>query len=231
MNNTTIEELTVGEIVTNDFRTSVIFKNAGIDFCCGGKQTLEEACRKQGIDPQNLMLEINALDNQSSTYQNFKDWDPVFLSDYIVNTHHKFVLKNLPELVFYTGKIASVHGENHPELKEIATLFEEINNELRQHLHNEEEVLFPAIKDVINNNSEKSKKLIHSEIKRMLGEHDFAGGSMDKINQLTKGYQLPEDACKTYEVTLKLLEQFEDDLHTHVHLENNILFPKALKLT
>jgi regulator of cell morphogenesis and NO signaling len=152
------------------------------------------------------------------------------LSQYIVNTHHKFVLKNLPELVFYTQKIASVHGENHPELAEVAGLFVKINDELLQHLKNEEEVLFPAIQEVINTNSITAKKTIVSEITRMADEHEFAGGAMDEINRITKGYKVPEDGCNTYRVAFQLLEQFEDDLHTHVHLENNILFPKALEL-
>lgn len=230
MTQTVTDNLTVGEIVTNDFRTASIFKNAGIDFCCGGKQTLEEACRDKGISKDELEKELNELDTQSFPAHNFKEWEPDFLSDYIVNTHHKFVLKNLPELLFYTEKIARVHGENHPELIEVASLFEEINNELLQHLKNEEEVLFPAIKEIQNNPSEKVKKTIQSEIERMFGEHDFAGGAMEKINQLTDNYQVPGDACKTYDVSLKLLQQFEDDLHVHVHLENNILFPKALKL-
>jgi regulator of cell morphogenesis and NO signaling len=162
---------------------------------------------------------------------NFKNWDPVFLSEYIMNTHHKFVLKNLPELVFYTQKIASVHGDHHPELIEVADLFVKINAELLQHLKNEEEVLFPAIKEVVNTGSAKAKATIVSETARMFDEHDFAGGAMDNINKITKGYKVPDDGCNTYKVAYKLLEQFEDDLHTHVHLENNILYPKALELT
>lgn len=226
-----LQNLTVGEIVANDFRTSSVFKKAGIDFCCGGKQSLNDACIEKGIDAVQLENEIlTATEEPMNEFMNFKNWDPVFLSEYIVNTHHKFVLKNLPELVFYTQKIASVHGENHSELVEVADLFVKINTELLQHLKNEEEVLFPAIKDVINTNSATAKKTIVSEITRMLDEHDFAGGAMDEINRITKGYQIPADGCNTYRVAFKLLEQFEDDLHTHVHLENNILFPKALEL-
>jgi regulator of cell morphogenesis and NO signaling len=226
-----LQNLTVGEIVANDFRTSSAFKKAGIDFCCGGKQSFSEACIEKGIDAVQLENEIlTATEEPMNEFMNFKNWNPVFLSEYIVNTHHKFVLKNLPELVFYTQKIASVHGENHSELVEVADLFVKINAELLQHLKNEEEVLFPAIKDVINTNSTTAKKTIVSEITRMLDEHDFAGGAMDEINRITKGYQVPADGCNTYRVAFKLLEQFEDDLHTHVHLENNILFPKALEL-
>jgi regulator of cell morphogenesis and NO signaling len=224
--------LSVGEIVANDFRTSSLFKNAGIDFCCGGKQSLSEACIEKGIDAAQLENEILKVSKEPlNEFINFKNWNPVFLADYIVNTHHKFVLKNLPELVFYTQKIANVHGEHHLELIEVANLFDKINAELLQHLKNEEEVLFPAIKEVVNTNSETAKKTIISEIARMEGEHEFAGGAMDEINKITKGYLVPADGCSTYQVAFKLLEQFEDDLHTHVHLENNILYPKALNLT
>jgi regulator of cell morphogenesis and NO signaling len=226
-----IVNLTVGEIVANDFRTAGIFKSAGIDFCCGGRQKFGEACSERGIDTIKLETEIQNVTNEpQNEFMNFKSWPPSFLADYIVNTHHKFVLKNLPELVFYTQKIANVHGDNHSELVQVATLFGQINTELLQHLKNEEEVLFPAIKDLIASGSEKSKETIVSEITRMFGEHDFAGGAMDEINRITKGFEVPEDGCNTYRVAFKLLEQFEDDLHTHVHLENNILFPKALEL-
>ena len=226
------ENLTVGEIVANDFRTSAIFKKAGIDFCCGGKQSFSDACTVNGINSIELENEILKITEEPvNEFMNFKNWDPVFLSEYIVNTHHKFVLKNLPDLVFYTQKIASVHGDHHPELIEVADLFVKINTELLQHLKNEEEVLFPAIKEVLNTNSATAKKTIVSEITRMAGEHEFAGGAMDEINRITKGYQVPADGCNTYRVAFKMLEQFEDDLHTHVHLENNILYPKALQLT
>ena len=225
------KNLSVGEIVANDFRTSSVFKKAGIDFCCGGKQSFSDACNEKSIDPVELENEILKITEEPvNEFMNFKNWDPVFLSEFIVKTHHKFVIKNLPELVFYTRKIANVHGDNHTELIEVADLFEKINDELLQHLKNEEEVLFPAIKNAVNTNSSKAKEIIVSEIERMTGEHEFAGGAMDEINRITKGYTVPEDGCNTYRVAFKMLEQFEDDLHMHVHLENNILYPKALEL-
>ena len=231
MSNQTIIEPTIGEIVANDFRAASMFKEAGIDFCCGGNKSLTQACKEKGADPSLLSKQLETLAlTPVSGAMNFKEWDLSFLSDYIVNTHHKFVLKNLPELVFYTQKIATVHGDHHPELIEVATLFTKINEELLQHLKNEEEVLFPAIKEAEKNASPIVKATIVSEITRMQGEHEFAGGAMDTINVLTNNYFIPEDACNTYRVSLKLLEQFEDDLHIHVHLENNILYPKALKL-
>lgn len=224
-------EPTIGEIVANDFRAASIFKEAGIDFCCGGNKSITEACREKGADEPDLIRQLDALTQTPVTgAMNFKDWELGFLSDYIVNTHHKFVLKNLPELVFYTHKIAEVHGGHHTELIEVNSLFTKINEELLQHLKNEEEVLFPAIKEAEKIATPGVKSTIISEITRMQGEHEFAGGAMDKINVLTQNYLIPDDACNTYRVALKLLEQFEDDLHIHVHLENNILYPKALKL-
>jgi regulator of cell morphogenesis and NO signaling len=222
---------TLGEIVSTDFRAAEIFKNEGIDFCCGGKKTLLQACTEKGVDVGGLVEKLSYLANSPAIpSQDFNEWDLDFLADYISNTHHKYVKKTLPELLVYTQKVAGAHGAKHPEMIEVAGLFEKLNNELTQHLMNEEVVLFPAIKRAIKNSDPDARSTIASEIKRMNEEHDFAGGTMDTINSLTSGYRIPEGACSTYHVTLKLLQQFEDDLHIHVHLENNILFPKALEV-
>lgn len=222
---------TVGEIVSDDFRAAEIFINAGIDFCCGGNQTLEGACMAKKLEIKLFEQKLSDLDNiPKSQTQNFKEWNLDFLCDYIQNTHHKVVEKLLPQLRAYTEKIANVHGGNHSELIDIADIFSKLNSELSVHLKKEEDVLFPAIKDFLNTKSENSKQIIISEITRMKGEHEAAGGGMDRINELSNNYKLPVDACNTYSVAYKLLREFEDDLHIHVHLENNILFPKALKL-
>lgn len=227
----TTKETLIGEIVAEDFRTAELFKDAKIDFCCGGQMSLEQACSEQGVDTDKFMEDLTALsETPDNSGRNYKEWALDFLCDYIVNTHHKYVLKALPDLDLYTKKIASVHGDNHKELIEVADLFSQLKDELSQHLKNEEEVLFPAIKEALNSGSPESKRTIASEIKRMSSEHEFAGGAMDRINQITNNYSLPADACGTYQVSFKLLEQFEDDLHIHVHLENNILYKKALTL-
>lgn len=225
------ENALLGELVTEDFRIAEVFKHAGIDFCCGGKKTLEQACMEKNIDLKSIEQEIRAIEKAPVLSNvNFKNWEPGFLADYIMNTHHKYVLKTLPDLVFYTKKIASVHGQHHPELIEVAKLFEEISKELQQHLQKEEEVLFPAIKSAVQNSTAELQSVISSEISRMSSEHEFAGGAMDKINEITAGYTIPQDGCNSYQVAFRMLRQFEDDLHIHVHLENNILYPKALKL-
>jgi len=226
------KELTIGEIVAQDYRAASVFKDAGIDFCCGGKKTIDQTCSEKGINREGLIQKLEDLKTiPNTTVYNYNEWDPGFLCDYIVNTHHKYVLKSLPTLVSYTEKIASVHGTGHPELAEVADLVSQVNRELLQHMKNEEEVLFPAIKDAINTGSKTAKTRIVSEITRLSDEHEFAGGAMDKINSITNGYDVPADGCNTYTVAFKLLSEFEDDLHTHVHLENNILFPKAIMST
>jgi regulator of cell morphogenesis and NO signaling len=226
-----LKDVQVGEIVTRDFRAAEVFKNVGIDYCCGGAQSLEDACKEKNLDLSDLELELESLqETPSNQAHRFNDFKLDFLCDYIENTHHKTVLRLLPQLVGYTQKIADVHGAHHTELIQIAALFAQINTELLKHLKNEEEVLFPAIKEVLKSGSTEAKAVVVSEITRMKGEHEFAGGAMDKINVLSGNYSVPADGCSTYEVTYKLLEQFEDDLHVHVHLENNILYPKALKL-
>ena len=225
------EEMTVGQIVTADFRAAAIFRNAGIDFCCGGDKSLGLACREKNTSETDLLEELNELAKTEPTPGvNYNEWDLGFLADYIVNTHHKFVMKTLPEMVIYTKKIHTAHGMNHPELTEIAILSQKVNEELLQHLKKEEEVLFPAIKEVLKNDSMAAKGVILSEIYRMKSEHEFAGEAMDRINELAGGYIVPEDGCVTYKLTYDLLKRFEDDLHVHVHLENNILYPKALRL-
>ncbi len=225
------ENKLLGTIVADDFRTAEVFMQAGIDFCCGGKKTLREACQEKALDVSALVGKLELLEESPVTPGlNFNEWSLDFLADYIVNSHHKYVVKALPDLLFYTRKIAGVHGDRHRELLQVAEIMVHLNKELLQHLKQEEDVLFPAIKDVIQHDSAAARKTIASEIARMSGEHEFAGSAMDTINAITHGYVVPEDGCETYRLTYKLLHQFEDDLHVHVHLENNILYPKALQL-
>lgn len=218
----------LGEIVTENFRTASVFKEAGLDFCCGGSRSLKDACVEKNIDPE-LVAEKILNTAEENDYKSFKysEWSPVFLSDFIINTHHRYIQKALPDLLFYTDKIARVHGTRHKELYQVASLFSELNDDLRQHLKKEEELLFPAIRHVSEKKSGRDKPLIKSLLKKMATEHEVAGDTMDRINSLTQGYKVPEDGCNTYALTMKLLSEFEDDLHVHVHLENNILYPAA----
>jgi regulator of cell morphogenesis and NO signaling len=147
-----------------------------------------------------------------------------------MNTLNKTLVKRLLKLSFYTETIADVHGFRHPELLKIAMQFTKINIELKQHLAKEEEILFPAIKEVMLTNSSDSKSITVSEIGGLRKEHNFTKNVLDDIKDVSKNYTVPPDTGLMYLLTYKLLEQLEDDLLTHIHLENNILFPKALKL-
>lgn len=219
------------DIVTNDFRAATILKKNGINFCCGGGITLKQACSEKGIDTENLVSKLKEVVSLPVIpSQNFNDWKLDFLTEYIKNTHHKYVMETSPEIEAYTIKISGKHGTDHPELLEVAGLFAQLKKELMQHLQYEEEILFPAIKEAFQNKVVDSKTTISSEIDRMRDNHEFTGGLMKKINELTSGYLVPDGACNSYLVSLKLLQQFEEDLYTHIHLENNILFPKALRL-
>lgn len=223
---------TIGDIVAKDYNAASVFREAGIDFCCGGNKTLENACAEKGIDPEKLVRDLEKAESgRGGVTLKFNEWEPGFLCDYIINVHHTFVRKSLPELVHYTQKIAGVHGERHPELQEVARLFRQINDELLAHLKKEEEVLFPAIKRMSGENKAEAKRIVNAELNSLTAEHESAGNSMDRINVITGNYKVPADACNTYRITLDLLEKFEFDLHTHVHLENNILFPKSLKIS
>jgi regulator of cell morphogenesis and NO signaling len=159
-----------------------------------------------------------------------------FLADYIINTHHSYIRKTLPDIRSYAEKVKTVHGSAHPELFRILELVEEINAELTAHLIKEEKVLFPYIKELVAaKNNIKPLSAAHfgtvqNPIHMMEIEHELVGKNLDEIRKLSHNYTLPEDACASYQLLYRILDEFEEDLHLHIHLENNILFPKSLEL-
>lgn len=228
---------TIGELVAKDFRKAQVFKKYGIDFCCGGKKSVAQVCEEKGVNPAQLEQELNALpDKNASRETDYTTWELPFLADFIVNVHHKYVREAIPALYEYTAKIARVHGSRHPELLEVAKHFVNVANELEAHMPKEERVLFPYIKqlDEANKSGVKLDKpsfgSIQNPINMMEMEHEAAGDELESIRSLTNNYTLPADACATYQVAFAKLQEFEEDLHRHIHLENNILFPKALEL-
>ncbi|WP_440999251.1 iron-sulfur cluster repair di-iron protein [Fodinibius sp. SL11] len=234
MNNT--EERTVGQIVKDDYRTAQIFQQYKLDFCCGGNHTIEEACAKNDIDPSVVYSALEELNSDGQKDDNYDQWSLDFLVDYIVNNHHEFTRNKLPEIGKYAKKVAKVHGDRHEELHEIYYEFTMLHTEIFNHLDKEERILFPYIKELVEaeKNGTKPEKPEFEEaanpIAMMEEEHDEAGTSIAKIRKLSNDFTPPEDACTTYRILFKNLEAFEQDLHKHVHLENNILFPKALEL-
>lgn len=231
------KEATIGEMVTKDFRKAEVFKKFGLDFCCGGKKTLNKACAEKGIDIVELEKQLQAVENVSvSSSQDYASWDLDFLSDYIVNTHHKYVIRSMPAISEYTQKVAKVHGQNHPEAIEIANLFQQVRAELESHMIKEENILFPYIKELVTAQKNKSKigpcpfGTIANPISMMESEHELVGDISETIGKLTNDFVPPADACTTYRLSYSALKEFIDDLHQHIHLENNILFPKAIQL-
>jgi len=226
---------TLGALAAKDLRKAEIFKKYGLDFCCGGKKTVKEACAEKGLDVTKIEQELQQADKNVLTRTlPYGDWSLDFLADYIVNTHHTYVRKTLPELRGYALKVAQVHGSRHPELVTIHHLVEAINKELSEHLEEEETSVFPFIKKIVaaSNNKEAAAQLgsVQSPVTQMEAEHEQAGKILESIRNISNNYALPEDACASYGLLFKMLQDFEDDLFTHIHLENNILFPKALEL-
>lgn len=228
MNTLTLSQKPVGEIVAEDYRTAQVLRSYGLDFCCGGGRTLEKACSSKKIELEQVVADIEALDLMDNTEDNYNEWSLDFLTDYIVNNHHSFVRKMLPEISFYAEKVARVHGERDPELYDILHNVQLLRSEMLGHLQKEEEELFPQIKELVT--QKKTGSVKSAIVEALEEEHDKAGDLMARIEELTNGFNPPSNACASYRVLFQNLEGFQQDLHKHVHLENNILFPKALKL-
>lgn len=233
----TLEKKTIGEFVAQDFRTAAIFSKYGIDFCCKGNRTIDEVCEKKEIGSDELLDQLNTvLATKGDSGIDFKSWPLDLLADYIEKTHHRYVEEKTPVLLQFLNKLEKVHGANHPELLEINALFKGCAGELAQHMKKEELILFPFIKKMvkatINHEAiqEPGFGTIKNPIAMMMQEHENEGDRFVKIVSLTNNYTPPADACNTYRVTFAMLEEFEQDLHKHIHLENNILFPKAIVL-
>ena len=227
---------TIGEIVVEDYRTARVFEKYRIDFCCGGKVSLAAACREKGIDLAMIDREIEAAQGESAEQgRNYGAWELSFLADYIVNTHHAWLKENTGQIAAYAHKIAEVHGAHHPEVIEIARIFDRMATDMTSHLREEEEIFFPAVKRLEaarkagTTPEAKDRDTLTSCLESLHHEHDEIGAAVHMIRQLAKGYVIPEDVCTTYALTYRKLKEFEDELHTHVHLENNILFPKAAR--
>lgn len=233
----TLEKITIGEYVAKDFRTAALFSKFGIDFCCNGNRSIEEACEKKAVNPDDLLKEIESiLTSKSDSGIDFNAWPIDLLADYIEKTHHRYVVEKTPVVLQFLDKLSRVHGANHPELIEINELFKGCADELAQHMKKEEQILFPFVKNMVH--AIISDELIEqphfgtveNPIAMMMHEHDAEGERFRKIAALSNNYTPPSDGCNTYKVTFAMLEEFEQDLHKHIHLENNILFPKATKL-
>ncbi len=230
------KETIIGELVAKDYRTASIFKKNNIDFCCNGNRTIENACLQKKLDADKMVDELNRLANQNAQATNdYNSWPLDLLADYIEKKHHRYVEAKIPEILPFLEKVVRVHGDNHPELTEVERLFKESAGELTAHMKKEELILFPFIRKMVNaehTGAEVSSPFgtVENPIKAMMAEHENEGERFREIAELTNGYTPPADACNTYRVTFGLIQEFENDLHLHIHLENNILFPKSIIL-
>lgn len=230
---------TIGSIVAEDYRTAIVFSRFKIDFCCKGARTLEEVCNLKEIDPSLLIEALWEIKNNAVQPDDadVRRWSATELGEYVEKVHHHYVRENTPILAAYLKKVAAVHGERHPELREIFTLFQESTVDLLNHMVKEETVLFPAIKRMerLVENSERPEEpfffgTVENPIATMRHEHTTEGERFERIASLSHSYTPPADACNTYRVAFAKLQEYEADLHRHIHLENNILFHKAVEL-
>lgn len=231
-----IQEKTIGDFVAENFRTAEVFKKYHIDFCCKGGRTVEEACDNKKVSPEQIYQELEEIANRKSEDIDFNSWPLDLLADYVEKTHHKYVEEKSAMLIPYLNKLCKVHGERHPELFEINELFIGSAQDLAAHMKKEELILFPFIKQMVEakKNGEPLPAprfgTVENPVAMMKHEHEAEGERFVKIAELTNDYEFPDDACGTYQVTYKMLEDFQNDLHKHIHLENNILFPKAIAM-
>jgi regulator of cell morphogenesis and NO signaling len=225
----------VGEIVAIYPGASNLFKANSIDFCCGGNRTLESVLRKQGIEESEFLAELNASFEEEGkrTLSREIDWlsEPsAGLIDHVVHTHHAYIQKELPLLSEFTTKVLRVHGqEQGAVLSGLHRLFHTMKLELEQHLISEEEQIFPLIKQYEREPSEPLRAQLAEAIEQLESEHSGVGELLKQMRAITSGYTLPEGACRTYTLTYQKLELLEEDLFRHIHLENNILFPRYVK--
>ncbi|ADY54165.1 iron-sulfur cluster repair di-iron protein [Pseudopedobacter saltans DSM 12145] len=230
------KEQTIGEVVAQDFRTAPVFEKYGLDFCCGGNQSIESACDASGVDVESLLTALKQIERENKSNIDYNAWPIDLLADYIEKTHHRYVSQQIPLLKAYLEKISNVHGDRHPELLEIKELFDGCAEELTSHMQKEEKVLFPFVRKMVSAKQSAEAELaipfgtVQNPISMMMHEHDAEGERFRKIAQLSNQYALPADGCSTYKVAMDALKAFENDLHIHIHLENNILFPKAIAL-
>lgn len=233
----TILEKNIGQIVAEDYRTAGVFKTYGIDFCCKGNRPLSEATGKQQVSVEKLASELESVMNApAQRSDDYQSWPIDFLANYIERIHHQYVRDQTEDISEFLNKLCKVHGRQHPELITIRTLFLESARELALHLQKEEMILFPYIRVLVKAQLDKQTPeqahfgTVQNPIRMMMQEHDNEGERFRQIARLSNNYAPPADACNTYKVTFALLQEFEDNLHLHVHLENNILFPKAIAL-
>ncbi|MEO7292893.1 MAG: iron-sulfur cluster repair di-iron protein [Ginsengibacter sp.] len=232
---TNIAEQTLASMVTGNHQVVPLLEKYNLDFCCKGKRTLAQACAEKGIKIESITEELKSLtDAAGKGHMPFTEMNAEQMISYILIHHHFYVKQSMPTIFSHLHKVATKHGDKFPYMKKVYDLFVIIMREMTLHMEKEESALFPRIKEAerlynSNRSSEILSGYITVPVEAMEADHEEAGDIMYQIRTLTNNYTPPQDACTTFKVTLEELKEFEEDLHRHVHLENNILFPKAIQ--
>ena len=230
---------TVGELAAELPGATQIFEKLGIDYCCGGEKPLSQACSSAGVTEESVVGLLNAAEKLGAQIDGPKNWqrEPLSeLTNYIVNRHHAFVRTELVRLKELLAKVCSVHSAHHPELFQIRDIFFRLQADLTDHMLKEERILFPYIEKLetaVSSGEQAPKSAfgsVRNPVRMMMQEHDEAGQALRSLREVSSNYQVPGDGCISFRTLYQALEEFEKDLHQHVHLENNILFPRAAEL-
>jgi regulator of cell morphogenesis and NO signaling len=221
---------TVRELAVELPNATRVFEKLGIDYCCGGQKSLEEACATANVSTEDIVRALEQGRTASTAAE--RDWNTAAIGelvDHIIDKHHTYVKTEISRVQALITKVAGVHGTNHPELLQVRTAFTELANELTAHLMKEEQILFPYLREMASGKEcgPSCFGTIQNPIRVMMMEHESAGEKLREIRQATNNYALPHDACFSYGTLFTAFQEFEQDLHQHIHLENNVLFPRA----
>lgn len=232
-------ETTVREVALQIPESTRLFEKLRIDYCCGGNQPLADACASAGIDVNGVIKTLGEMTQSDSKHASALDFQNASLPqliEHILNTHHVFTKSEMDRLEALVNKVINAHGENHTELINVGELFGRLCADLKPHMFKEEQVLFPYIlamaRAADNNQAGPFAPFgtVNNPVRMMLREHDTVGQILRELRVVTSDYKVPSDACISYQTLYKAFENLESDLHQHIHLENNLLFPKALEL-
>lgn len=232
----TLFETSLASIVDNDPRAAIVFDQLGLDYCCRGQETLEVAARKSGIDVGTVTSQLEALGEAVPGASLDEQWpDLALLVDHIVQRHHRYVRDTQPVIAAWLDKLVDRHGDRHPELAALRATFATVAADFDAHMNKEEQILFPHIVALARHTAgdppvSSPFGSLQNPIRAMEHEHLEAGDAVERMRALTSGFTPPDDACTTYRLCYRELARFEADLHRHVHLENHLLFPRAVRL-
>jgi regulator of cell morphogenesis and NO signaling len=231
--------MTVREVAIELPQSTRLFEKLKIDYCCGGDKPLTEACSSAGLEINDVIGMLEAASQSDTSEDGALDFQSVSLTEliaHILNTHHVFTKQEMTRLELLSQKVISAHGENHPELHKMGALFDTLCADLKPHMFKEEQILFPYILALVQAANQNQPVpfapfgTVNNPVRMMMMEHDKAGEILRELRAVTSDYSTPADGCISYRTLYEALEAFEKDLHQHIHLENNILFPRAIKL-